>query len=119
MTTSISNKYNSTSDKFTYKSDNLCFIPLRELYDKNGCDEIYTCRGMWVNPNGKYGRHGVLITSDWLASVPEHLTHIIDEMLVDDALIEACNDSKFGFKLREYTSSKKEICITFVWVDID
>ena len=59
---------------------------------------------IYINSKGKYGEHGVIITSepDLLIDCPNHMTDTIREMLKDDEVVEAVNAGLLGVRAYKY-----------------
>ena len=115
---SIYNKYNTTSDKFNATTTGLNYaLSLSELYKQNGKNTIYRNLGMFINSKGKFDDHPVIISTDFLVSIPSYLTKTVINMLLDDEVIDTCNSGLMGFKIREYVNSTGDTCTTVYWCE--
>ena len=104
----IASKYNKAGNRFNYQipenSDHV-FIKCSELFEtipQNAAGIVV--RSMYINSKGKYGDHGVIITSEpnLLIDCPNHMTDTIREMLKDDDVVEAVNAGLLGVRAYKY-----------------
>lgn len=118
---SFSEKYNHTLPTFKHRlPDKPLFKSLKELYNGENGENIYTVYGMYINKKGKYGDTPVAISEDFLINLPSHLCKTVTVMLHDTELIDAINAGKFGLEVYEYTPKdfKNKICYSVRWVDL-
>lgn len=117
---SFANKYNTVVNPFTFQSDSTFeFKTLEELYTGYGKDEIYTLRGVWINPKGKYGPAPVATTDEFFVNLPGHLLETVHQFLEDEATINDINAGKCGFKVHTYhQDTYDKDCYGVTWVDI-
>jgi hypothetical protein len=112
----LANKYNTTSDKFDFDTEQLEFKKLSELYNESP-ELIYVVKALFINTKSQFGDQGTICTPDFLSSAPLYLTETIEKMLLDDDIIEACNKDKLGFSIRGYIKDNEQ-CHTVVWRDL-
>ena len=113
---SILNKYNSTSDKFNFSTEGLEFTTSHELISSYTIDAIYNVYMMFINEKSEFGSQPVLCTEKFLYSAPHHMIDTIRDMLLDDEVIDACNNGTLAFTLREYVSTKTtDKCYSIKW----
>lgn len=95
----------SFDSKFVNQVDTDVYIKISEMGDS-----VYTVYGMFINPNGKFGKHGCLQIEQegvrvWV-SLPSGLNDTISSIMNDDNAIEAVNAGICGVRARGYHSKK-------------
>ena len=116
----IAGKYNkgkvfdfTIPENFEYKS-------LSDLYSTKGSEAVYTVKALYINTKSKFGKSPVIATTECLVNAPAHLMDIVNVMLMDEEVIDAINNNKFGFKIYQYEDKKfNRICYSINWVDIE
>ena len=93
--------------KFNTTSDDKEFTSLEALYATNG-EEPITVRGFFINKKAKYGAQAVAILDDALVSLPKHVLEKVEQIIEDDAMVDAINSGECGITIRPYYSEKYE-----------
>lgn len=75
------------------------FIRINELE----INKPYIVNGLYISKKSKYGRHGIIVSSDFSISAPKHLTDEIIEILNTPEDIKAINNNEVYFMIYEYT----------------
>ena len=75
------------------------FIRINELE----INKPYIINGLYISEKSKYGKHGIIVSSDFRLSVPKHLTDEITEILKTPEDIKAINNGEVYFMIYEYT----------------
>lgn len=97
------NKYSNGGAKFEYDNEKEReYIKLGEL----DMSKTYPIEALFINTKGKFGDQGVIISSDYIVNLPNHLTEMIEDMRQDDEMVEAINDRLFDFEIYEFESKK-------------
>lgn len=113
----FASKFNK-SVKFNYETpEGLAYASLKELYEANGADKVYTVHALYINTKGKYGDAPLAITDDAQVNLPSHLTEVANEIRQDAEAVAQINNGKFGFKIYPY-SGKNGNGYSVEWVDI-
>lgn len=114
----LANKYNKgkkfdfvTPKDFKYES-------LKDLFNNNGGEYIYTVRALYVNNKSKFGESVVAVTDEQMVNLPKHLNDVVKQMLLDEELIDAVNKGAFGFKIYPYESKDGNVYYSVNWFDI-
>lgn len=118
MIMGLANKYNKvkrfefvTPKSFKYES-------LKDLFNNNGSDYIYTVRAFYINNKSKYGESVVAVTDEQMVNLPKHLNDVVKQMILDEELVNAVNKGAFGFKIYPYESKDGKIYYSVNWMDI-
>lgn len=117
---SFANKYNTIVNPFTYQTDSTFeFKTLEELYTAYGPDEVYTLRGVWINPKGNYGPAPVAVCDEFYVNLPGHLLETAHMFIEDEETVNDINAGRCGFKIHTYyQETYKKDCYGITWVDI-
>lgn len=75
------------------------FIRINELE----INKPYIINGLYISDKSKYGKHGIIVSSDFRLSAPKHLTDEIIEILNTPEDIKAINNGEVYFMIYEYT----------------
>ena len=111
-------KFNKSTNKFDYQlPEDVEFLSLEDLYEKNGARASYELKGLFINKKSKYGNHPVAIIENYFVSLPNHLLEVVEEMLEDETAVEQINSGVAGFKVRTYKDRKGEKRYTVEWID--
>ncbi len=111
----ILSKYNKKVNRFDFVGDELNFTSLKELFDKNGAETIYTVRALFINTKAKFGEQPVLVATYFLVSLPTHMLGTVKDMISDDELVYQVNQCLIGFKIRTYTTKDKNEYYSIDW----
>ena len=113
-------RFNNEVVKFEFEpSKDFTFKTLEELYKKNGKDEVYTVKGMFINTKGLYGDNPIVVCSEYFVSLPHHLVDVVKEIRQDKQLVNDINGGKVGFEIYEYVQTKyNHKCYSINWLDI-
>lgn len=117
----FADKYNKvTVNKFTFSGDSTFdFMSLEDLYTANGKDEVYTLRGLWINPKGNFGPAPVGVLNDCYVNLPGHLLETVENIMQDDEACDMINEGLVGFTIHTYFQEKyKKDCYGINFVDI-
>lgn len=99
------------------------YFKLKDLYDMNGSDEMYTLKGVFVNRNKsekqlkEFGASPVGILEDKLVNLPNHMLNEVEDILKDEEDITAIMNGEAVFKIREYESHGKT-CYGIDWQEV-
>lgn len=74
------------------------FIRINELE----INKPYIINGLYISDKSKYGKHGIIVSSDFRLSAPKHLTDEITEILNTPEDIKAINNGEVYFMIYEY-----------------
>ena len=112
-------KLNNNYVAFTFKPDeDLPYKSLELLYNENGKNHTYIIRGVYIN-DSKFGKQGLVVTSQCYVNLPNHLTNDIEQIRQDDSLVNQINEGQAGFKIYHYFSNKyNKNCFSINWVDV-
>ena len=95
---------------------------LKDLYEENGEDEVYTLRAIFVGSASEFYEESPLATIDeCYVNLPQFQLRDVKAMLDSKAVIKAINDGKAGFKIETYEmvrEKKKRTYYKAVWVDL-
>lgn len=75
------------------------FIRINELE----INKPYILKGLFISNKSKYGKHGIIVSSDFRLSAPKHLTDEIIEILNTPEDVKAINNGEVYFIVYEYT----------------
>lgn len=115
----IANKYNKTK-MFNFSiPQEYKYISLSELFQKNGKDKVYPVLAMYINKKSRYGDAPIVATDEFLVNLPSYLLDTVKDMMKDEELVDAVNESKFGFTIYQYANKNTgELCFSVNWVDM-
>lgn len=121
----IVSKYNTSNPFSGIDTKTFEYVGLDKLADSYDKDHVYKVAGLFINPKGKYGSEPVAILGDCLVNLPRHLLDTVNEMLDDDATIQAFKNGKVGFKIYSYKNKfvdpkdpKKKLFYGVTWIDL-
>ena len=105
------------------------YMTLEELVKKNGLDQVYQIKKIWINTKSAYNPETPVVEiEECHVNIPPHQIFEVKEMLADDDCVEAIEAGYCGFKIREYEKilengkGKKKIvkvCYNAEWTDVD
>lgn len=97
------------------------YTDLESLYKKNGANQEYVLRGVYIGTKSNFSDESPIIATDnFYINLPQHQLGEIKEMLADPRAIQAINDGEAGFKIDTYFQSRfKKTCYKAVWIDVD
>ena len=95
------------------------YISLKDLYEENGAEKVYTLKALYINTKGKYGDSPVALINGYNINLPNHLLDTINLFIVSLDMVEAINNNEVGFTIYKYTDNKygKE-CYSVSWVEL-
>ena len=94
------------------------FIKLAEFVQEYPEDEIFPVYGFFFT-NGKFGESVTLITQGWKINLPKHLNDLFHTIIESPEMIEAINNQKCGFRVRNYEDRNGITRYSIVLEDID
>ena len=95
------------------------YASLKDLYEENGAEKVYTLKALYINTKGKYGDSPVALINGYNVNLPNHLLDTI-KLFIDSAdMVDAINNNEVGFTIYKYTDNKygKE-CYSVNWVEL-
>lgn len=109
---------------FDVDTSDFDYVKLKDLYERDGDDEIYTIRGIYIGTKSEYADESPLLAlDDTYVNLPQHQLLDIKEMLNSKQAINCINAGGAGFRIEKYTkklkSGQKKVCYKAVWVDIE
>ena len=113
------NKANGNK-KFDFTQfENAKYTSLKDLYEENGGEKVYTLRALYINTKGKYGDSPVAMINGYNVNLPTHLLDTIKVFIDSADMVEAINNNEVGFTIYKYTDNKygKE-CYSVNWVEL-
>lgn len=112
-------RLNNDYVKFTHETPkDMEYKTLEMLYNENDKNHTYIIRGAYIN-DSKFGKQGLLVTSQCYVNLPSHLTDDIEQIRQDDSLVNQINEGLAGFKIYHYFSKKyNKNCFSVNWVDV-
>lgn len=115
----IANKYNKTK-MFNFSiPQEYQYHTLSELFEQNGKDKVYPVKALYINKKSRFGDAPIVATDECLVNLPSHLLDTVKEMMNDEELVDAVNESKFGFTIYQYANKNTgELCFSVNWVDM-
>ena len=102
---SIASRFNK-GNKFNFNTEGLEFSTLKEQFEKNGADKVYTLKSIFINTKSKYGHHPIFATDSFLVGCPQHMLETANEILTDVEAIDDINNNKVGFTIYQYKAEK-------------
>lgn len=102
---SFANRFNK-GKKFNFNTEGLEFSTLKEEFEKNGEEHVYTLKSIFINTKSKYGHHPIFATETFLVGCPQHMLETANEILNDNEAINAINNNKVGFTIYLYKAEK-------------
>lgn len=112
------NKANGNK-KFDFKQfEDAEYVSLKDLYEENGGEKVYTLKALYINTKGMYGDSPVALINGYNINLPKHLLDTI-KLFIDSAdMVETINNNEVGFTIYKYTDNKygKE-CYSVNWVE--
>lgn len=108
---------------FDIDTSDFDYIKLKDLYERDGHDHIYTVRGIYIGTKSEYAEESPLVAiDDFYVNLPQFQLLEIKEMLNSKQAINCINNGGAGFIIEEYDkklkSGTKKKCYKAVWVDI-
>lgn len=117
---SIGKKYNHNNDVFIFKGErDFKYYSLKDLYNANGPDQIYTFLSLFINNKSKFGKQALAVTPKYYVNLPEYLVDDIQDMINDAEAVDQINAGKAGFKIRTYTNRKGGTSYGVEWMDVE
>ena len=111
-------KFNATR-KFDIDTTNFEYRSLEELLERDGADQEYVVRGLYINTKGLYDPSPVVALDSEYVNLPSHLTSVCEQILDDPRAVQAIRDGKCGFKVRTYIKEQyNKECYTIEWLDL-
>lgn len=111
-------KHNSNGKLFAFDiPDHFEYTNLKELAEKNGLETVYQVNALYINTKGKYGDSPVIATNNELVNAPQHLTSVVNDVLVDGESISLINNGKVGFNIYTY-ENQHGLCYGLNWLDL-
>ena len=112
-------KFNHVSP-FTFKLEvaDPHYYSLRQLYESNGADRIYTFLALFISNKGKFGDQPIATTSHYYVNLPKHLVDDCRAMIADPETVQQINAGKAGFRIRKYFTKNNQEAFSVEWVDI-
>ena len=94
------------------------YTSLKDLYEENGSEKVYTIKALYINTKGKYGDSPVALINGYNVNLPNHLLDTIKLFIDSTDMVDAINNNEVGFTIYKYTDNKygKE-CYSVTWVD--
>ena len=117
----IMSKYNKGGVTFEIDIKNFRFVPLEELFKRDGGKTIFGIDGLYINKKSSFGEHPVAIVGceDMLVDLPSHMTDDVKEILQDPEAVEAIRSGHVGFIVQQYEQKQfKKLCYAIMWEDI-
>lgn len=116
---SIADKYNkSKMFNFSIPSE-YEYHTLSELYSDNGKKKVYPVKALYINKKSRFGDAPIVATDECLVNLPSHLLDTVKDMMKDDEVVDAVNESKLGFTIYQYENkNRNEMCFSINWVDM-
>lgn len=116
---SFASRHNKGS-RFDIDIKGFSFVSLETLY-KDNKDAVYTMNGVYINRKSEYGDHpvAIVVEGEHLVDFPSYMTAEINEMLRNDADVDAINAGEAKFKVETYKAKnhKNKLCYGVRWVD--
>ena len=106
---------------FQCDTEGFAYFSLKDLFEKNGEDQVYVIQGLYINKKSEYGDAPVAILTDCFANLPQHLLGECQDMLKSSEDIEDIKAGKVGFKIEQYEKELKKgskTCYGIRWVDV-
>lgn len=100
---------------FNYDMTQNVYMKLREYLDAGHADHGIV-RGMYVSNKGEYGPSPVLVIDGINLNLPKHMVDKVKMIRGNADMVQAINEGKCGFKIREY-QDKKNSNVTRLTVD--
>lgn len=94
------------------------FIKLADFAQEYPEDEVFPVYGFYFT-NGKYGEGVTLITQGWKVNLPKHLNDMFHDIYNNHEAVEAINDQRCGFRIRNYEDRNGVTRYSIALVDID
>ncbi len=95
------------------------YISLSELYAEYGAEQVYILRAMYRNDMGLFDPSPVFVIDGHFVNIPSHMMKTYEDIMQTPEAIEAINNEKVGFKIREYTAAKYgKLCYSVEFIDL-
>lgn len=105
------------------------YITPKDLYERDGVEEIYVVRAVYLGKmdkdlrkddlRGKEDKETACVATDeFYVNVPDHQIKEIKEILDSQEMIDAINDGLCGFELVPY-EARGEQFVKLRWVDLE
>lgn len=117
----IMSKYNKGGVTFDIDIKDFRFVPLSELYNRDGGKTIFGIDGLYINKKSDFGDHPVAIVGceEILVDLPSHMTEDVKAILSDPEALKAIKSGHVGFVVQEYEQKRyKKTCYGIRWEDI-
>lgn len=101
----FSNIINQYNNAVLFEYDNeveRTYCNLKDLYEGNGKDVVYTVEALFINDKSKFGDAPVIVSGSYLVNVPSYFLETVKAMRHDEQLVKLVNDRKLGFNIYEY-----------------
>lgn len=100
------------------------YIKLKDLYERDGEDEIYVIRGIYIGTKSEFADESPLLAlDDCYVNLPQFQLLDVKEMLNSKQAINCINNGGAGFRIEKYTkklkSGSKKVCYKAIWLDIE
>ena len=95
------------------------YTSLKDLYEENGDEKVYTLKALYINTKGKYGNSPIALINGYNVNLPNHLLDTINLFIDSLDMVDAINNNEVGFTIYKYTDNKygKE-CYSVNWVEL-
>lgn len=108
---------------FDIDTSDFDYIKLKDLYERDGKDNIYVIRGVYIGTKSEFAEESPLVAiDDFYVNLPQFQLLEIKEMLNSKQAINCINNGGAGFIIEEYEkklkSGAKKKCYKAVWVDV-
>lgn len=115
---SIAKKYNHRSPFIFKAGDNFKYYSLKQLFEANKEDSVYTVLALYINNKGKYGDQPLALTPHYYINLPAHLLGDVYDMIHDPEIVEQINKGMAGFKIRTYDNKNGGKSYSVEWMDL-
>lgn len=112
-------KFNHTSPfLFRLEKDQAKYYSLKQLFEANGADRIYTVLALYISNKGRYGDQPIATTPHFYVNLPAHLVEDVNAMIHDREAIDQINAGQAGFRIRKYMNRNGGDSFSVEWMDI-
>lgn len=89
-------------NRFAVNTEGFEYKKLKDLYETNGPDHVYTVCAIYINRSGRYGDAPVFATPEYYVNLPSHLLKDAEDFLASSDAIESINERHMGFRIYSY-----------------
>lgn len=119
---SFAKQYNR-SRLFDINVEGLEYRNLVDIFDNE--DTIWVVEALYISDKSKHGDHPCAVVHNMegnfrtYVNLPQHMTKMANDILLDDNAIAAINAGMVGFTIYTYETDKcNETCYSIRWVDL-